>query len=513
MKNRALACFYLINTSLLSAATVSWDGEGDGTSWTDAANWAGDVVPAGGDDVVIDIAANPVIQVANALNLRSLNSEEEILFASTLSLTGGTSVIKATTFSDQSIFVSGGASIAFPLLTELSHPTNRDTTLTADGAGSRLSFPNVTTIQGATGLSDDFFFRALNGGRIEIPKATEVTSGAVSFSADGAGSVIDLDDLVSFTGRFSNTASGFSALNGGVLLTPSLSEINTGHITCDSPGNIDLSMATTIIGSGAITLTGGIHDLTALATMSATLQISGGSVPVMTALSDIDGSSIYLTNGAIVNLPLITSYTQISSADRYLQATGVGSQLNFPNLTTLTSNNSTTRQLFIKALEGGIIDLSGVDTVQNPTTNATLLQFIADATDSLIDLSSLIEIEPTDAQIIETNDGVVFTPGLSNSTLPDFNVLSLTPSTTTLIPGAIVSMTWEVGNDGGVDFDGTRQDSIFLASDASASNATPIANFNISGLLTSRNHGIYHPRHHRSKHRFKWRGLSPHPHR
>ena len=102
-------CLFLFNISLLTAATVTWDGGGDGTSWADDDNWVGDLSTVAGDDVVIDIAANPIVQIANPLTLRSLNSEEDILFSGSLTLTGGNPVITAVTFSDQSILVSGGA--------------------------------------------------------------------------------------------------------------------------------------------------------------------------------------------------------------------------------------------------------------------------------------------------------------------------------------------------------------------------------------------------------------------
>ncbi len=40
----------------LSAATVSWDGGGDGETWSDPLNWSGDAVPGATDNVVIDVA-------------------------------------------------------------------------------------------------------------------------------------------------------------------------------------------------------------------------------------------------------------------------------------------------------------------------------------------------------------------------------------------------------------------------------------------------------------------------
>jgi len=390
-----------------------------------------------------------------------------------------------TTLENASICITGGAVLELPLITSLVTLENANNNLKAEGVGSRLSFPNATSIQGPTGVSDNFYITALDGGRVEIPKATGITSGAVTFTSDGTGSVIDLDDLATFTGNLYFSNSGFHALNGGTILIPALTGIHEGNVSCDTPGNLDLSSVTGITGGGTVTLTGGIHNLTSLTTTNARFEITGGSVPVMTNLSNIDGASIYVTGGAVVNFPLVTSYSQTTSSDRYLQAEGAGSILRFSNLTSLTSNDSVSRQLFIQALNGGEIDLSGVTSVVNPVTNPDVLQFIADGTGSLIDFTSLLSIDPTTAQLIETNDGVIFTPGLDNSTLPDLHVVSLSPSTTALTPGTVVSLTWSVQNDGGVDFDGTRRDSIFLASDASGTNATRVSNFNITGLLAS----------------------------
>ena len=39
-------------------ATVLWDGGGNGTSWTDAANWDGDKLPAASDEVQLASGSN-----------------------------------------------------------------------------------------------------------------------------------------------------------------------------------------------------------------------------------------------------------------------------------------------------------------------------------------------------------------------------------------------------------------------------------------------------------------------
>ncbi len=45
--------------SAVSAAQVTWTGTGDGVSWNDAANWSTSMVPAAGNDVLLDNATVP----------------------------------------------------------------------------------------------------------------------------------------------------------------------------------------------------------------------------------------------------------------------------------------------------------------------------------------------------------------------------------------------------------------------------------------------------------------------
>src|SRR4051812_34693818 len=65
--------------------SVSWDGGGDGTNWTDPRNWSGDLLPVAADDVTINVAGNPTIQITTgtqAVNTLAANN--------TLLLSGGT---------------------------------------------------------------------------------------------------------------------------------------------------------------------------------------------------------------------------------------------------------------------------------------------------------------------------------------------------------------------------------------------------------------------------------------
>jgi hypothetical protein len=63
-------------------ASISWDGGGDGTSWSDKLNWSGDVVPTQSDDVTISVAnSSPTIRVSTYSPVRTLTTSENILIA------------------------------------------------------------------------------------------------------------------------------------------------------------------------------------------------------------------------------------------------------------------------------------------------------------------------------------------------------------------------------------------------------------------------------------------------
>jgi hypothetical protein len=67
---------------------VNWDGGGDGSNWSDANNWSNNQVPTAGDDVSINVAANPTVVVASSFTAtaRSLDCWEAIDIRGTLNL-------------------------------------------------------------------------------------------------------------------------------------------------------------------------------------------------------------------------------------------------------------------------------------------------------------------------------------------------------------------------------------------------------------------------------------------
>ncbi len=83
----AIGMFFNFATNAPEPEKIArWDGGGDGTTWSDARNWLGDVPPLDGDKVIIDISGNASITYSLANGdtlLQSLECKE------TLIMTGG----------------------------------------------------------------------------------------------------------------------------------------------------------------------------------------------------------------------------------------------------------------------------------------------------------------------------------------------------------------------------------------------------------------------------------------
>ena len=58
--------------SSVPAQTISWDGGGDGVSWSDPLNWAGEAIPGATNDVVINIPLNAAVVSGSNVIIRSV---------------------------------------------------------------------------------------------------------------------------------------------------------------------------------------------------------------------------------------------------------------------------------------------------------------------------------------------------------------------------------------------------------------------------------------------------------
>ena len=127
-----LALFCLASAAA-QAGTITWDGGGDGTSWTNRFNWSGDTLPGSADDVVIDVTGDLTVTLSGAnATVRSLQCAEGLTVSGrTLTVTGGGSQISgAFTMQGGASLAASGAGTAF---TAAGPTTANDSGFTASG--------------------------------------------------------------------------------------------------------------------------------------------------------------------------------------------------------------------------------------------------------------------------------------------------------------------------------------------------------------------------------------------
>src|SRR5208337_1676905 len=396
--HRRHAAIEVLERRLVMSA-VSWTGGGNNFNWNNPANWSTNTVPDASDDVTIDVANNPTIIYNGTSTIHSLVDNDSLNIAggslavtsgltvgsgATLSATNaGTSFTAsgATTIDGANLYASGGATLSLPAATSYTQNTgswNSNRTLQASGAGSVLALPNLTTITGSTQYGSNLYVQALAGGHVNLGAATAVTGGAVNLTADGTNSVLDLSALQSFQGYFEyqyyTSTSNIQATNGGSILDPQLATVNTAGLTLDGTGTIGTASITALTNS-TVAVSGTAADFSGVTDLSSTsLTLSGGGTANLDHAAKIDGANISVSGGVTLTLPAATSYTQNTgswNSNRTLQASGAGSVLALPNLTTITGSTQYGSNLYVQALAGGHVNLGAATAVTGGAVNLT----------------------------------------------------------------------------------------------------------------------------------------------
>ena len=318
-------------------ATVQWINPAGG-SWDVASNWSTDAVPGPADDVVINVSgASPTVTIgSNVESVHSITAADPLTISgggltvaanSTISggltMTGGSltasgsgvtlTVTGTTTDSGGNLYAGGGATLSLSNLANYTGGSSYSTTLEASGAGSALDLPNVTTWEGAVGCCWDAQVSALSGGEVSLPALTTDKGGATRILAQGTGSVVDLSALTNLISDQGGNYSAIQATQGGQIKESKLTSLSDVLLTIDGTGTQDTAQITSLAGD--------------------TLTVTGGS-PSFAGLTTINGSDINVSGGVSLTLPGVTEYTGGSSYSTTLEASGAGSALDLPNVTT-----------------------------------------------------------------------------------------------------------------------------------------------------------------------------------
>lgn len=256
-----------------SAQTITWDGGGDGTSWTDPANWNPNRIPNATDDVLLDAGAgvtvtfnvpwNQTFQVGRLQCLSPLQ-----VLSGTLSLEHGSSAITApltlaggvlrTLSANAALVIQGPLTNTYGWLVaqggsvEVLGPCEfqGQGVLVAQGTAGSLSLPSVTSLNMPAGQY--LQVQAYAGGRVSLP-ALQQSSGRLLLYADGPGSTLDLSALA---GHWSAGAGSFGlqaeAYNQAQILIPQVTSMGRGTLTVQNGG---VSTTAQFTGLGEVNLT------------------------------------------------------------------------------------------------------------------------------------------------------------------------------------------------------------------------------------------------------------------
>ncbi len=298
--------------------------------------------------------------------------------------------------------------------------------------GGVYSLPGLTDV-------DTTSLHISNGGSLALPGLTNYSSYG-TFQADGAGSVLDVSDLTALTQQ------GYwniDATNGGeVKLTGMTSLTSTHGINITDTGGSTLLNDLTSLTSVSVTLDGTDTQVANSWTqfIDGDLYVTGG-VYSLPGLTDVDTTSLHISNGGSLALPGLTSYASYGT----FQADGAGSVLDVSELTTLTQQGYWN----IDATNGGEVILLGMTSLTSThginitdTGGSTLLNDLAsltgvtvtlDGTDrqgantwtqfidgdlyvtgGVYSLPGLTDVDTTSLHI--TNGGSLALPGLTNYT-------------------------------------------------------------------------------------------------
>ncbi len=206
-----------------------------------------------------------------------------------------------------------------------------------------------------------------NGATVDFSSVEDIFSSTMILKSGGSIDFSNVEDISSCRITIDGVHSNFNNF---------LKEINKASITIKNGATADFSSVIDIISSTIIIKSGGTIDF--------------GNVAY------IEGTSFFVKDGTELSFPSLTSY--FTDRDQDLNASGEGSKITVPNLTEFKGSDTA---IFMRAEDGGVIDLSNIKSSFATTINVT-----SDGNGSLVDLSSLKAI-PIDSTLSEVDNGKI----------------------------------------------------------------------------------------------------------
>jgi hypothetical protein len=279
-----------------NAATLRWDGGGDGVSWFDRLNWETDILPTADNDVLIDVPGTPTITFDSPIStvaVRSLRSAEHLTISSgQLELVGTSIVTGGLRLESGTLSVVGNLTVSGPLVWTGGNLTGSGTTIASGG---------LELSGGATKL--------LDGHRLENARTATWSDGPLSDINGGqvinrAGATL----TISHDAFFSGTTGQVGLVNAGTLVRSTTAGVTTINASVTSSGTIQVESGTLrlngggsysgqLSGAGVLELYGGTHTLAASSRLGGNLVVN--NTADVTVAGSFATSSATLSGGTL----------------------------------------------------------------------------------------------------------------------------------------------------------------------------------------------------------------------
>ncbi len=298
--------------------------------------------------------------------------------------------------------------------------------------GAEIDFAGLQTIAGPTRSEDRLEFIVNTGGSMDFSSLQSLPSGHVKFDVDAP--AFELPALQSTVGTtFAlavptmtlpalQTASSttFNLSAGTALSTPTLTSHNGGTYSVAAGASLAAPALQSANGVTIDVATGGTFEAPNLTTFTGGVFTRRGGQTINlpefvninnSRLSVLDGESLTVAAVDYVTTDLKSggsTYTLLSASGVSTATPATPSTLSLPSLTTLnaafddSSGYATVHK--VTAADGGVVDLSGLQSITGPTRSEDRLDFIA-SSGGRIDLSSLRSASGSKVRFIASGGG------------------------------------------------------------------------------------------------------------
>jgi len=290
-------------------ANIAWDGgaTGNGASWLDPLNWAGDVLPGAADVAILGpTGTSPLVTIAGTVSVQSIQSTRAIQLNSGTTSVSAASQLTGLTLSGNGV-LGGAGDVTVTGVLSWTGGTMQGGARTTVAPGGTLSMGTATgtkvlsrTLEndGSATWSDGQI--QMNGGTIQNDGTFTASSGTTlqSFGLGGTNAFVNngtfikqgtgqVQFLVSTTGVAFNNTGTVDVQQGTLAINAGSSNFSAGT----------LSGGTWIVSAGAITSTFG-----SITTNAANIELHGTGMWSAISTLAVNNGSLILASGRDLSL-------------------------------------------------------------------------------------------------------------------------------------------------------------------------------------------------------------------